>query len=184
MKRRVIVIAMLICAMFLIATAIQYTTHAQEEQEEDTGGRPGRPGMGRGGRPGGRAGRGANPAQFALRMLPLEAFWSQLSLNMDLDDEALVKARAVYKKAWKDRKGIIKTMSDAGGDRGAMRGIRSTVEDIQSEIATKLKDVLTPEQTEAFTNYEEKYREEQRSARGGFGGGGRPGGGGRRGGGR
>ncbi len=183
MKRRVIVIAILICAAFLIATAIQYTTHAQEstEQEEgaeDTSDRPGRPGMDRGGRPGGRSGRAPNPAQFALRMLPLEAFWSQLSLNMDIDNEALVKARTVYKKAWKDRKGIIKTMADAGGDREAMRGIRSTVEDIQAEIATKLKDVLTPEQMEQFTKYEKKYREEQRSARGGFGGG-RPGGGGR-----
>ena len=182
MKRKAIVITMLICAAFLITTAIQYTTHAQEATEPDGGAgeRPGRPGGG-GGRPGGRAGRGANPAQFALRMLPLEAFWSQLSLNMDLDDAALVKARAVYKKAWKDRKGMIKTMADAGGDREAMRGIRSTVEDIQAKMATKLKDVLTPEQGEAFTKYEQKYREEQRSARGGFGGGGgRPGGGGGR----
>jgi len=175
MKRRVIAITILICATFLTMTAIQYTTHAQEstEQEADTGDRPARPG--RGERSGGRSGRGANPAQMALRMLPLEAFWAQLSLNMDIDDEALVKARVIYKEAWKDRKGMIKAMTDAGGDREAMRGIRSTVEDIQAKMATKLQDALTSEEVKKFTVYEKTYRAEQRSSRGG---GGRPGGGG------
>jgi hypothetical protein len=110
---------------------------------------------------------GQNAGQFAMRMLPLEALWAQVSLEMDLTDEALVKARAIYKKAWLDRKGIIKTMQDAGGDRNAMREIRSTVEDIQAEMATKLADVLTPEQMEKLKDYEEKYREQSRRSFGG-----------------
>ena len=162
MKRRVMILAVLICAAFLITMAIQYTTHAQESTqsaEQRPGGRPG------GGPGGGRMGQ--NAGQFAVRMLPLEATWAQVSLEMDLTDEALVKARAIYKKAWKDRKGLIKTMQDAGGDREAMRNARSTAENIQAEIATKLADVLTPKQMEWLKDYEEKYREQSRQSFGG-----------------
>ena len=169
MKRRIMLSAMVISVAFLVTLAVQYSTQAQEEQGGDSGERRG----------GGRM----NMGQTVTRMLPLEASFAYISFEMKITDEALLKVRAVYQKAWTERKELAKKVNESGasGDRGgmraAMRDMRSASEGIREEVAEKLQDILTPEQLEKFARWEEVYREQIQRFRRGFGGG-RPGGGG------
>ncbi|MFC1719186.1 hypothetical protein ACFL6S_36385 [Candidatus Poribacteria bacterium] len=145
MKRRIIILAVLICAAFLITIAVQYTTHAQESTEQEEG-QSERPGTGRRERPGGggRTGGRMDPGQIVARMLPMEASWAYISFEMDMTGESLGKAWIIYKEAWKDRKGMTKKMTEAAGDRTVMRDIRTMAEDTRAELATKLKDAWWP----------------------------------------
>jgi hypothetical protein len=113
--------------------------------------------------------------------LPLEASFAYICFELKVSNEALLKVRDIYQKAWTSRKELNRKMRDSmsGGDREAMREVmqemRSAVEEIRNGMAEKLKDCLTPEQEEKLVKWEKAYRErtQQAQQRQRAGGGGR-----------
>ena len=96
------------------------------------------------------------------QMLPLEASYAQVSFELGVDDEALVKARRVYKKAWDDRRKLMKKVRDARGDREAMQSARGEAEKLRDEVNKKLEDVLTAAQLKKLAEWEKVARERSR----------------------
>lgn len=150
MKRRITLLAICIGVAFLAVLAIQHSSQAQ------------RPGGAGGGAtrqpPGGQA--------MMMRSLPLESSWAYISFELGVADAELSKARKFYQEAWDGRKDLAKKMEESRGDRDVMRSARSDLDKLRADLDKKLKDVLTPEQLEKLTKWEEETRER---ARQGFG---------------
>ena len=156
MKRRIISLGICVGAALAVMLAVQHSTEAQREDR-----RAGRPERQQGG-------------QFMIaQMLPLEASYAQVSFELGVDDEALVKARRVYKKAWDDRKKLMEKMGDARGDREATQSARGEAEKLRDEVNKKLADVLTAEQLKKLAEWEKIARERSRRPPGMPAGGGR-----------
>lgn len=161
MKKRNMMLAIGLGIAFIFAMALWHSPEAQM------------PPMGEGGGPGGPPGEGGMMGNFRAQMaitqaLPLDSSWVVLSFDMDLSDEALVKARMLYQDAWNQRKEkILDKMEAARGDSEAMKALSSDAEKIWSTLRTKLNEILTPEQIEKFDKWEKESKNQQRMPQGG-----------------
>lgn len=108
--------------------------------------------------PGGGSGRPTG----GTFVLPLEAAWAQICFEFGVEDEKILKARTIFKKTWDERKELIKKAEESTGDREAMQAVRTEAEKLRSDVTTKLKDVLSPEQMEKFAEWEKKAQEQSR----------------------
>ena len=132
--------------------------------------RPGR-GEGRGGRGGMRGGM----SNMMTNMIG--GSWVGLTFVVKVDDDSLLKARAVYQKTMDDSKALMEDAMAAGD----WQGIRPKMEAIQKQHKGSLQKILTEEQMAELDKYDQEQRQRQMER---FGGGGdRRGRGDRRGGG-
>jgi hypothetical protein len=115
MKRGIVFFALFVAITLLIALAIQQSTQAQRQD-----------------RPGAGAARGARGSFMITRSANLELYWAHLCFETKITDEAMIKGRGIFKKAWEDRGKVIKDLEAAGDDQEAMNAATSK--------ATKIKD--------------------------------------------
>jgi hypothetical protein len=137
-----VILAIFIGISLLITLVVQQSIQAQRQ----------------GGGPRGRFSGG----MMVNRDLPLAESWGYVCFDLNISDEALLKARDIYQKAWNQRKELVKKAEEASGDQEAMQKVRSEAEEIRSEIAGKLKDILTSEQMKKFDEWEKNYLEQMR----------------------
>ncbi len=136
--------AILIGIAFISALVIQQTTQAQ---------RPNAPG---GGAPGGMPGGGARMQGGAT----LEASWAQLCFEIGVDDATMAKAKKLYKEAWDKRKALMQK-AQAGGQQ-AMQSMRTDIEKINTDLMTKLNDVLSPDQMKKLEDWAKQAQSQRR----------------------
>ena len=148
MKRGTVFFALFVAITFLIALAIQQSTQAQRED------RP-------------RAGAARVPrGSFRMaRSLNLESYWSHLCFEMKIADEAMIKARGIFKKAWDDRAKVMKDLEEAGDDQEAMNAATSKADKIKADMLAKLKDALSSEEMEKLAEWEKSQQQQQQRMR-------------------
>ena len=109
------------------------------------------------GGPGGGGGMGAPPAGFMImQILPLESTWSHICFEINISDDALIKARKAFQDTWTKRKAIQDKSQSIGDDADARRAMRTDLEKLKSELDTKLKGILTSQQFEALAKWEKE----------------------------
>jgi len=131
MKRKNLLLAVSMGIVLVVTLIVWHTTQAQQPERQ-----------------------GAQP-RITLAMMVnsyLEGSWAQASFELDVNDENLAKARKLYQKAWNDGKELAEKSQR---DREAMR---SGIEKIRSELKENLKKILTAEQWQKLSDWEEKTR--------------------------
>jgi len=58
--------------------------------------------------------------------LPLEASWAHISFELAVSDDALLRARAIYRQAWIKRGALMKKMEKTSDDKDAIAAIKSS----------------------------------------------------------
>ena len=147
MKRKSMLFAIIIGVALISALAIQ----AQRPQQMPGGG-PG------GDRPGGGRMGGMMVSQAA----PLESSWAQLCFEIGIDDAAMTKAKKLYKEAWDKRKAVVQKGESSSGDQQAMQSLRGDAEKINTNLMTKLKDVLSAEQMKKLNDWAAQAQTQRR----------------------
>ena len=164
---------------FLSATAGLLTLNQVSEAQQ----RPGRGERGGGNRQGGRGGMRGGMSNMMTNMIG--GSWVGLTFVVKVNDESLLKARAIFQKTMDDSKAL---MDDAMA-AGDWQGIRPKMEAIQKQHKEGLQKHLTEDQMKELDKYDQEQRQRQTerfgggNRQGGRGGGNRRGGGDRRGGG-
>ncbi len=122
--------------------------------------------------PGGPGGMGAPPAgMMMMQILPLESTWAHICFEMNVSDDALIKARKAFQDTWTKRKAIQEKSQSIGDDADARRAMRTDLEKLKSELDTKLKGILTPQQFEELAKWEKETQSRFQMRRQGTGGG-------------
>ena len=162
---------------FLSATAGLLTLNQVSEAQQ----RPGRGERGGGNRQGGRGGMRGGMSNMMTNMIG--GSWVGLTFVVKVNDESLLKARAIFQKTMDDSKAL---MDDAMA-AGDWQGIRPKMEAIQKQHKEGLQKHLTEDQMKELDKYDQEQRQRQTerfgggNRQGGRGGGNRRGGGDRRG---
>jgi Spy/CpxP family protein refolding chaperone len=99
---------------------------------------------GPGGRPGGRAALGAPQA-----MMFLERTWAAVAFEIKASQEQLVQLYPAYQEAWEARK---KAQQEAR-EKQDRTLLRNALQQIQTDLQAKLKEVLTPEQSDQLQQW-------------------------------
>lgn len=86
--------------------------------------------------------------------LPLEASWAHISLELAVSDDALLKARAIYRQAWIKRGALMKKMEKTSDDKDTVAAIKADAEKLRADLTAKLKNVLSQEQMEELAKWE------------------------------
>jgi len=136
MKRVLITSTAIFFVAVIFILGVQYTTQAQREE-----GRPPMPGM------------------FDMKsqiMSELETSWTYLSLDMNITDEQLIKARLIYQESWVKYKELAGKSEQESGDRETMQSVRSELDKYKSKRNEKLKDIFSKEEMQKLTEYENK----------------------------
>jgi len=158
MKRKLLLITITLIFVFSTLFAIQQFTQAQA---------PG----GSGGRSGQQGGGPPQGMMMTMQILPLEGTWTQISFELGVSDDALIKARKVFQDTWTKRKAIMAKAESAGNDEDARRTLRTDLEKLKTDLNTKLKAILTPKQMEDIAKWEKenqnRFRSRQQSGSGG-----------------
>ncbi|HGJ64713.1 TPA: hypothetical protein ENS27_04905 [bacterium] len=158
MRKRTLILAICLGIVFILTITLWHEPQAQAPME--------------GGPPGGAPNMmGGFREQMAItQALPLDSSWTFLSFEVELSDEALVKARKLYQDAWNQRKEkITDKMEELRGDPDAMSGLRTEAEKIWSNLKAKLNEILTPEQSEKLATWEKENKNQVRMMPGGSG---------------
>ncbi len=143
MKRTFVAISIILVLAFVGIFIMQSVTEAQRQD------RP----RGERGQRQGRQRSGGGPGAMIQRFLGLQESWWGISLVLDISDEQLVEARKIYQEARKKEGSLRKNRPQNREE------LIAAVNDIQTGINQKLKELLTEEQ---FTKY--MKREEKRQA--------------------
>lgn len=156
MRKKWLLILISLFFAFSVFFTVQKYTQAQP---------PGMPG----GAPGGT---GAPPVgMMVMQILPLESMWTQISFNMDVSDDALIKARKAFQDTWNKRKAMMDKAQNAGNDADVRRAMRTDLEKLKTELDTKLKGILTPKQLEELAKWEKENQSRFQMRRSGTGSG-------------
>lgn len=121
----------IVAVVFILG--IQYTTQAQREE--------------------------GNPGMFDMKsqiMNELETSWTYLSLDMNITDEQLIKARLIYKESWIKYKELADKSEQESGDRETMQSVRAELDKFKSKRNEKLRDILSREEMQKLTEFESK----------------------------
>ena len=103
----------------------------------------------------------------AMRMLPLEQEWAQISFDLDATDEQVAALRKIYKAAWDERAALMAEASEAGLPAEEMTEIFA---EIREELNNARKSVLKKEQLKKLEEMEEQNRQRmERFRQGGMG---------------
>ena len=148
---------------FLSATAGLLTLNQVSEAQQ----RPGRGERGGGNRQGGRGGMRGGMSNMMTNMIG--GSWVGLTFVVKVNDESLLKARAIFQKTMDDSKAL---MDDAMA-AGDWQGIRPKMEAIQKQHKEGLQKHLTEDQMKELDKYDQEQRQSQMER---FGGGNRQGG--------
>jgi hypothetical protein len=95
-------------------------------------------------------------AAIAGQILNLPASWWQVSVEIGISDEQLVKARPIYKGAQKKNQDLRK---ERPKNREEMEARLAEVKKINTELGEKLKNILTKEQFSQYEDWEKKRQE-------------------------
>lgn len=115
-----------------------------------------------GGRPGGFGGR--NVAGMITG--DLESSWAYVSFELGIENDALIKARKLYQKAWAEQAEVLKTIEKAGGGMGTIQAARAEVQKIIKDLHAKLVDVLSPEQMDKLNKWQAAKQQGSQQRRG------------------
>jgi hypothetical protein len=137
MKRVLILSAVLISIAVALILGIQYTTQAQRPE----GGPPGMPGMFNAG---------------TTMTSELERSWTYLTLDMNITDEQLTKARLIYQESWDKYKELTNKAEQESDDKEIMQSIKSEQDKAKAKRIEKLQDILSEEEMKKLTEYENK----------------------------
>ena len=143
MKRTFVAISIILVLAFVGMFIMQSVTEAQRQDRPrgERGQRQARQ----------RPGSGSNA--MIQRFLGLQDSWWGISLVLNISDEQLVEARKIYQEAAKKER-------DLRQNRPQNREkLIAAVNDIQTEINQKLKELLTEEQFAKYMKREEKRQE-------------------------
>lgn len=123
------------------------------------------------GMPGGAPGGTGAPLveMMVMQILPLDSMWAQISFNMDVSDDALIKARKAFQDTWNKRKAVMGKAQNTGNDADARRAMRTDLEKLKTELDTKLKGILTPKQLEELAKWEKENQSRFQMRRSGTG---------------
>lgn len=103
----------------------------------------------------------------AMRMLPLEQEWAQISFDLDATDEQVTALRKIYKAAWDERATLMAEASEAGLPAEEMTEIFG---EIRKELNSARETVLEKEQLKKLEEMEEQNRQRmERFRQGGMG---------------
>jgi len=102
-----------------------------------------------------------NLAAMIGQALNLPASWWQISVQIGISDEQLVKARKIYKEAWKKEQGLRKERPQNREERQARA---EKVRAINAEVGENLKEILTEEQFAQYEEWEKKRQERLRQS--------------------
>lgn len=102
-----------------------------------------------------------NLAAMIGQALNLPASWWQISVQIGINDEQLVKARKIYKEAWKKEQDLRKERPQNREERQARA---EKVRAINAEVGEKLKEILTEEQFAQYEEWEKKRQERLRQS--------------------
>lgn len=152
MRRKLVLLAAFV-VIALVALVI-YSTQAQQRQ----GGPP------EGGTPGGAPRQFSG--QFLVRSLALETNWSQISLEMNVPNDTLIKAREAFQAAWTKRKAVA-AKAEGASDDAARAALRTELDKIKTELDGKLKVILTAKQLEEYTKWEKENQARTQQRMGG-----------------
>ena len=103
--------------------------------------------------------------QMMMQALPLEALWAQVSFELGVNDEILPEIRAIMQDTWNGRKKLLEKAQSVRDDSEAMQGIISEMEKLRGDLDRKLQDVLSPDQMNKLTKWEEEARKAQSQMR-------------------
>ena len=163
MTRKCVCIVSVIAIVLVAVLVSNQITQAQRPDRSDMRER------GRGGRGGPGGMRGFSPTSI------IDSAWVDLTFEVKVDDETLLKARPVFQK---HREKLAKAVKEAR-DSGDFQSMRLEMAQLREAFATERNAVLTEEQISKLEALEAK-RIEQMMRRGGGpgrrggGGGGRP----------
>ena len=102
---------------------------------------------------------GGPPGMFDTRtmiMQELESSWAYLSLDINITDEQLTKARQVYLESWVKYKELADKAEKESGDRETIQAVRSELNKLKPKRIEKLKDILSEEEMKKLTEFENK----------------------------
>jgi len=102
-----------------------------------------------------------NLAAMIGQALNLPASWWQISVQIGISDEQLVKARKIYKEAWKKGQDLRKERPQ---NREEMQVRLASAKEINTELGEKLKEILTEEQFAQYEEWEKKRQERLRQS--------------------
>jgi hypothetical protein len=134
-KRVFVAIGIVLALAFVTVLVIQNLTEAQSQRQRTPAG-----------------GFGAMIGQ----VLSLPASWWQVSVEIGISDEQLVKARPIYKEAWKKGQDLRK---ERPKNRDEMEARLASAKEINTELGEKLKNILTKEQFSQYEDWEKKRQE-------------------------
>ena len=171
MKRKFFVLSTI--ALFTIVGLLIFE-HATSAQRPD---RNPQPGQGeRGQRPGGERGNRAMGMMMGNPTSIVDNSWLDLTFNVKVDDETLVKARPVYQATREKFQKKMNEIRESGDFRNAREQITTFTATTSSEFQKSLKEVLSKEDMAKLTELTKERLVAQQAARNRFRGGGGEGG--------
>jgi len=150
MKRVFVAISIVLALAFVTLLIIQSLTEAQAQRQIQ------------GERGAGRSMPAGGFSAMVGQILSLPASWWQVSVEIGISDDQLIKARPIYKEAWKKGQDLRKERPQ---NREEMEKRLAEVKKINAELGEKLKDILTKEQFSQYEDWEKKRQEQLEKAR-------------------
>jgi hypothetical protein len=150
MKRVFVAISIVLALAFVTVLIIQSLTEAQTQRQIQ------------GERGSGRSMPAGGFGAMVGQVLNLPASWWQVSVEIGISDEQLIKARPIYKEAWKKGQDLRKERPQ---NREEMESRLAEVKKINAELGEKLKNILTKEQFSQYEDWEKKRQERLEKSR-------------------
>jgi hypothetical protein len=144
MKRVFVVISIILALAFVTVLVMQSLTEAQSQKPRQSE------------RGAGRSVPTGSAGAMIGQILSLPASWWQVSVEIGISDEQLVKARPIYQEARKKEQDLRK---ERPKNREEMEKRLAEVKKINVELGEKLKDILTKEQFSQYEDWEKKRQE-------------------------
>lgn len=90
------------------------------------------------------------------QVLSLPASWWHVSMEIGISDEQLLKARPIYREAWKKQQDLRKERPQ---NREEMQARLASAKELNTELGEKLKEILTEKQFSQYEEWEKKRQE-------------------------
>jgi hypothetical protein len=106
--------------------------------------------------------QGADLRAMMGQVLSLPASWWQVAMEIGISDEQLVEVRPIYQEAKKKEQDLREERPQSREEREARF---DKLQEVNTELGEKLKEILTEEQFAQYTEWEKKRQERLEQSR-------------------